>query len=521
VSAFRARNVCVARYGQKANLSAQVRQNLEQLSKKFATSIALAAEVSLADSFLALSSANQNLSNCFSNLFSAKAVNLELKQPACMNCIPNTHRLVLFYLRVVVYNTLQHVKRLGSKRLSLVWTKENSISSSLKASLLKSLQFVLTQVLPKISSSKLRIEAYVMLGSHFISDIQESVKKYVLAAPILQEDSQKVSLYARNMCQIMIQAHDIFIDNTFSDFFVCFSLYRQLVSGIYCSERISRKWLQERPVFGLQRKIFLFPRVRVNLALLDFADLERNRKVLEDIFGPEMWNIFLLLFLKEAVEADFDLGKCGTVIKEASENLEIILAKFFPASQTDGEACYTDLKSLLEKQLTVHCSFEKSLTCHLLLLIWSNNECFDALTGPAAKLSLSLKINQKTYVYIPCNTLCDISSLQRLVNFFTLEQCRREIQHQYIVAEGERFKGLEALFRDATQAASKIHHTYKLPGKIEMMDLDAFLRCVFATFAVDSKEHLFQIVRNIDAFKKFMAIVTLYYNILKVFFVYL
>jgi hypothetical protein len=98
MAAFQSRSVCVARYGQKANLSTQVRQNLEQLSKKYETCIALAAEVSLNGSFLALSSVNQNLSNCFSILFSAKAVNIELKHPASGNCIPNAHRFAFVIL---------------------------------------------------------------------------------------------------------------------------------------------------------------------------------------------------------------------------------------------------------------------------------------------------------------------------------------------------------------------------------------------------------------------------------------
>lgn len=92
LSIFRTRTVCVSRYGQKAHLSSQMRQNLERLSQKFSLCVALAVEVGLENSFLVLSSMNQNLSNCFSILFSAKAVNLELKQQASLNCVPNSHR---------------------------------------------------------------------------------------------------------------------------------------------------------------------------------------------------------------------------------------------------------------------------------------------------------------------------------------------------------------------------------------------------------------------------------------------
>lgn len=413
------------------------------------------------------------------------------------------------------------MKRLGEKSISLSWTKDSNVSSSLKASLLKSMHFVLTQILPKISSSKLRVEAYLMLANTSLSQVQESLKRYVLSAHILQEDSEKISLFVRNMCQIVIQSQAIFNENTFSDFFICFCLYQQLISGLYCSERITRKWLQERPIFGLKRKFFLFPKVRMNLALLEFADLEKSRRALESLFGTEMWNIFLLLFLKEAIETELNPSKCLTILREAAENLENILAKFFPSIQADCESSYVDLRSLLEKQLTVRCSFEKSLTCHLLLMIWANNDIFDTLTGRAAKLTLSLKINEKHYVYIPCNNSCDVSSLLRLVKIFTLEQCKREIKRQYIGTEGDRFKGLEALFRDATQAACLLHSANKLPGKVDMMDLDALLRCVFATFVVDIKKHVCQIVRNIEAFKKFIAVVTLYFNLLTVFSLYM
>lgn len=86
----------MARYGQKAHLSSQLRLNLENLARKFQVSIAIAAEGNLNGSFLAISSMNQNLSNCFSILFSVKAVNLELKHPACGNFIANSHRFIHF-----------------------------------------------------------------------------------------------------------------------------------------------------------------------------------------------------------------------------------------------------------------------------------------------------------------------------------------------------------------------------------------------------------------------------------------
>lgn len=92
MTAFNSRSVCIVRYGQKAHLSNQLRQNLEKLSRKFQVTIAVAAEANLNGSFLAISSANQNLSNCFSILYSVKAVNLELKQPASGNLVSNTHR---------------------------------------------------------------------------------------------------------------------------------------------------------------------------------------------------------------------------------------------------------------------------------------------------------------------------------------------------------------------------------------------------------------------------------------------
>lgn len=91
-TAFGSRNVCVARYGQKAHLSNQVRQNLQKLAQKFQVTIAIAAEGNLNGAFLACSSANQNLSNCFSILFSVKAVNVELKHPASGYMVPGAHR---------------------------------------------------------------------------------------------------------------------------------------------------------------------------------------------------------------------------------------------------------------------------------------------------------------------------------------------------------------------------------------------------------------------------------------------
>lgn len=180
---------------------------------------------------------------------------------------------------------MQHVKRLGNKSLSVVWTKESNVISSFRPALLKSIQFILTQVLPKIDSSKLRCEAYISLGPQSISDIQESLKKFLLVSNLLQENSQKVGVYVRSMCLSLLQVSAIFVENCFSDLYISYFLYRQLVSGIYCSDRISKKWLQERPLFGLKRKDFLFPKIRLNLALFDIADLKKERKFIEDIIA--------------------------------------------------------------------------------------------------------------------------------------------------------------------------------------------------------------------------------------------
>lgn len=422
----------------------------------------------------------------------------------------------VFYLRLIVYNTLQHIKRLGTKSLSLVWTNESNVLSSIKGSLLKSIHFILTQVLPKIDSSKLRCEAYMSLGAQSIADIQDSLKKFFLTSSLLQESAQKVSLYVRSMCQTLLEVSHIFIENCFSDFYICYILYRQLVSGIYCSERITKKWLQERPLFGLKRKEFLFPNIRLNLALLDIADLKKERKSIEEIFGEDMWNICLLLFVKEAIETGVDMSKCNPIVREAAENLEIIMGKIFPSGQTNYDSTYVSLKTLLEKQLTFHCSFEKSITCHLLLLIYSSDEYFEALTSLAQKLNLCLKVNERYFVYIPCGSVCDILSLKRLVKIFTLEQCKREMRRNYISEDVDRFKILESLFRDSTQVAINLHRDARLPGKILMMDLDAHLRCLFATFGSEPSKHLFEYVSSMSAFIKFVAIVTLYYNILQV-----
>lgn len=116
ISVFRTRTVCVSRYGQKAHLSPQVRQNLQQLSRKFSLSVALAVEVGLSNSFLALSSVNQNLSNCFSILFSAKAVNLELKNQASMNCVANAHRRLYFNLDLLFITRYNMLNDLGKSQ---------------------------------------------------------------------------------------------------------------------------------------------------------------------------------------------------------------------------------------------------------------------------------------------------------------------------------------------------------------------------------------------------------------------
>jgi hypothetical protein len=91
-SAFGNRKICVARFGQKAALSAPLGQLLERLTHKYDVSVALAAEIRVQGSYLSASSSGNKLENCFPFLFSPLATNIELKKGESSSKLPGCYR---------------------------------------------------------------------------------------------------------------------------------------------------------------------------------------------------------------------------------------------------------------------------------------------------------------------------------------------------------------------------------------------------------------------------------------------
>lgn len=93
---FGDRTITIVRFGQKAALTERMHQLIQKLAEEFEINVALALEVSVDKSYLALSSVGEKFSSCFSVFHSIQAVNLSVAGTAAANKIPQSHRYVLF-----------------------------------------------------------------------------------------------------------------------------------------------------------------------------------------------------------------------------------------------------------------------------------------------------------------------------------------------------------------------------------------------------------------------------------------
>lgn len=86
------RRFCLARYGQKADLSESMKKLLEEISEKFESYAAVAVELNQDGAYLSAASVGYKLESCFPFLFSPLATNLELKKSDSSTKVAGSYR---------------------------------------------------------------------------------------------------------------------------------------------------------------------------------------------------------------------------------------------------------------------------------------------------------------------------------------------------------------------------------------------------------------------------------------------
>jgi hypothetical protein len=118
-----------------------------------------------------------------------------------------------------VYNTLQHTKRLCDFKISLSSERPLNPSQNASDTILKTIGFIESQVVPAIEKNKLRFEAYASLKMKTVEKIQRDIVTFMQQSKMLQASAAYVLAVIRTLCGIMKKCSETFADYmSFPDF---------------------------------------------------------------------------------------------------------------------------------------------------------------------------------------------------------------------------------------------------------------------------------------------------------------
>lgn len=358
---FRGREILLARYGQKCLLVDRLKGQLDELATQFTLDVALAMEFNLDGCYLSPSSHGQKLGNCYSFLYSISSVNILNRNSR--DIIDGTYRLI-------AYNTLQHVKKRKSIELSMAANRPLELLGNIAAQLQSVLQFVHTSVEQKMDTNAFRLECYCSLGRpRNVEYFQNRMKLYAETLTILKLPVEVVKSYVAAMIRALQICLACCTANSLSNAFIILSLYSKFVSGVFCRDVISKKFLEERSHFALDNAKFEQPEVRICLGDLEKFDLGNFICSAQRLF-PQRWNIAPILGLLHILELSSYYSNGG--LQEACQMLTKHLNTLF----MDGENGETvdwrlvqlvSFEDFLRKQSYSNGSVVKKICCKLLL----------------------------------------------------------------------------------------------------------------------------------------------------------
>lgn len=413
-----------------------------------------------------------------------------------------------------MYNSLQHIKRLADIAIQL--SKENgpSVGASVEKQFLLLTQFVEKEVLPSIERSKLRFEAYFLINEK-VESYKERLMNFAKAAQIVGTEGYKIKLYVSSMILAIKKLFSVLYDNIFSNIFILVDLYYQFISGVFCTEKLTQDFMDQRQIFGLKRQDFNLPILQYRLEKIDVS---RFLKRCDKIFNKNMKALCLVAYLNEALFYNNTNAAVQAVITECNSALDETFADFYPMLTANSLQVSLSLNDFFKKQLQATSCLHKIILINGLINLSRNIEWFEKVFQLAGKRTLSCKFQNVVYLYTPSVKNCDLFYFKNITTRYKFSGFKRALKAFYLGEESENFTTLTNFLQCVEMEFKKTWEENSCSWGWESLDIDAFSRCLFANVLVGLQklQHIYDIVRSIDDFKRFVLIIMVFYNLLKV-----
>jgi hypothetical protein len=430
--------------------------------------------------------------------------------------VPRQLSVALVNSRLIIYNTIQHTKRLCDYKISLSSERSISIVQNAAESILKTLNFIENHLVPSFDKNKLRFEVYVSLKSKVFCQIQQELMSYAQQFRILHAPSPYVLAIIKTLCGLTKKCLEVFSEFTFTNFKILCEVYYQLVAGVFCINRLNEDLLQSKGQTTLQKKDFIFPRTRMTTDALIDTDWKKLLYKTRSLFKCDLAAVPMLLNIAEISHLKLSSRLVEKAVHECAVALGPLFLDFYKEPPKDVEMVCLSLNQFLKKQALVKGGYVKDACVYLLNEIAINAEYFDELARFIRQTIMFCRQNGTYFYYIPESNICDLQYLASLTDRYSMLECERAVE-LFFVGEGtEKFAPLEYLINDVTLEAHNLAADVKYAGHMFTLDLNAILRCLFFQVCLESGRylHLYQLVNNIRDVQKFVAIATVQANLL-------
>ena len=381
-------HLTIFRYGQKTTFAADgLTQLLSGVNPGIHIDIAVAVEVDAPDLFLLPNAYYFSGSEIYSFLGNSQAGPLFVKNP---------QETFLDSYHICIYNTIQHIRKHTDYHISTS-LQNFDLADSLRSSVTRLTNDCIDLFERLDEHKKLRIEVYINFSPRY--DLQvliDQMKQLLLTENVISgAASSEVKNQVKYQCTLTRNLTINCPFESFTDFFIVCSLYTQLISNVFCVEKISSTF---RPGFFLPAHMF------TNAFQVCFSP--------EPIVCvPKYFNnheeLQLLIRIKQ-IESSLTvpMSELKELLHKVSLEIESFYEKFYQKyNSMVGET--VTLEKFIQKQKSVTNSVHSAIADAI--LAFHGRHIFAELTKRIVKHGLSLKVHGRVFMYHACSVSASLA----------------------------------------------------------------------------------------------------------------
>lgn len=528
-------NICLFKYGQKMKVfgavedqsSQRMMQSLASLVRSgISVDIALAAEMKLSDNYVTALREEAPNNNMFSFLLSNKAGNLLLTDPASFSEA----------YRVIVYNSLQHVKKTFNYKLKI--SEDTNVKSCIENQIVANVSAVMSTLLRKLDAgTALRVEAYASLNSNSIEVIMTKLREFferkITVGCCLTLELRQ---YLEQMSNTISAAIQTFRESNFTDFYSLLTLYQQFIDGICSHHRMTATFLRENNGFGLLDYMYNPQTLNLKQCYMPDMDVVNFKTTPLSLFlKPEhalMWYGMSLLLEYPDVNFEDVQGIVGNNVRSLLEE-EVVSPKQLLRDTILANEQVVELPKIFSIMGQVRTNiFLKSVFSSIASIERTHPQMFHFMIANIKKNSLRVTKDGVHYTFIPKQVKLKFDEIIQFIRNVPFEECCSKFGD---LMSGRLQPGtvnydfycelqeiLASVNRSCEDAALIRRCNSDNISKLDHLDYDAFIRCFYAHLPENPKSKVMDLVNrktipeilgSIEMLKKFIILIMAYYTL--------